>query len=230
MVVSAIIPVAGKGKRFKDSVLKQYQQIEDQPVIAITVRLFLELAEIDYGVLVVAKNEMEFTSHLLSPIERFNHIFKIVAGGTERQDSVYNGLQSVPSDTDIVVVHDGVRPLVSKKSIIESIRIADKYGAAVVAAPVKETIKRVEQDLVIETLPRQNLWQIQTPQSFKYDILKDAHEKARAENYYSTDEAALVERYGYQVKIIRGDYSNIKITTEEDLSMVRALYQKRNQS
>lgn len=230
MVVSAIIPVAGKGKRFRDSVLKQYQQIEDQPVIAITVRLFLELAEIDYGVLVVAKNEMEFTSHLLSPIERFNHIFKIVAGGTERQDSVYNGLQNVPSDTDIVVVHDGVRPLVSKKSIIESIRIADKYGAAVVAAPVKETIKRVEQDLVIETLPRQNLWQIQTPQSFKYDILKDAHEKARAENYYSTDEAALVERYGYQVKIIRGDYSNIKITTEEDLSMVRALYQKRNQS
>jgi 2-C-methyl-D-erythritol 4-phosphate cytidylyltransferase len=227
MVVTAIIPVAGQGKRFGGPVPKQFQTIEDEPVISITVSKFASMPNIDFGVVVVAKNDIDKTRRLLSKIDGFAEKFKIVAGGAKRQDSVYQGLLQVPSNTDIVLVHDGVRPLIIPKMINASVESAAQSGACVLAVPVKETIKRVIDHQVCETLQREELWQIQTPQTFRYRILYEAHEKAHQSQYYSTDEAALVEWCGYPVKVLMGDYTNIKITTEEDLEMARVYYKGR---
>ncbi len=226
MIVSVIIPVAGQGKRFKGTIPKQYLNIYGQSIIAITVQKFIALDIITYGIIVAAENEIENTASLLNKLPGFSDKFKIVAGGKERQDSVFQGLQNIPPDTDIVVVHDGVRPLISSKIIIESIKMTEISGACVVAVPVKDTIKRVTGGRVIETLPREDLWQVQTPQVFKYPILKAAHDAALSEGYYSTDESALVEWMGHTVKIVHGEYSNIKITTEDDLNFAQLFYKE----
>jgi 2-C-methyl-D-erythritol 4-phosphate cytidylyltransferase len=226
MIVSAIIPVAGKGKRFGGSVPKQYMDIHGQPAITITLQKFVSLNEIDHGVVVVAEDEQEKTHKLLNHIDGFQSKFEIVPGGKERQDSVYCGIQKIAPETDIVIVHDGVRPLVTSALILESIKTAAQYGACVVAVPVKETIKQVQNDTVIKTIPRDLLWQIQTPQSFRYSIIKKAHEQAKAADFYSTDESALVEWIGYPVRIVRGDYANIKLTNMEDLELARTIFRK----
>ena len=226
MIVSAIIPVAGRGTRLGGPVPKQYLKLNDEPIISITTRKFVSLPSIHHGVVVAAANEIENTRQLLSNIEDFSQKFKIVAGGNERQDSVYKGLEAIPSETDIVMVHDGVRPFLTTQMIDVSIQTAADSGACVIAVPVKETIKRVMDQEVQETIPRENLWQIQTPQTFKYHILKEAHKKAKEARYYSTDEAALVEWCGYSVRVVMGSYSNIKITTEEDLKIARIFDQE----
>ncbi len=226
MIISAIIPVAGRGLRFGGPIPKQYLSLNDQPIISITLRKFVSLAAINHGVVVAAQEEIEKTRHLLSKIEGFSDKFRIVTGSNERQDSVYQGLKNVPSETDIVIVHDGVRPLVTTEMIHNSIQTAAEYGACVVAVPVKETIKRVVNRQVLETIPRKELWQIQTPQTFRYHILNDAHERAKKAKYYSTDESALVEWCGYPVRVVKGAYSNIKITTEEDLKIARVFDQE----
>jgi 2-C-methyl-D-erythritol 4-phosphate cytidylyltransferase len=223
MKVSAIIPVAGQGKRFSSSIPKQYLEIDGQSIVAITIQKVLSISTNLKGVVVVAKTEIERTASLLSTIEGFKENFKIVIGGSERQDSVYNGLINLDADSDIVMVHDGVRPLVSREILVESIRVANETGACIAAVPVKDTLKRTQDQKIIETISRSNLWNAQTPQTFKYPILVQAHQKAKADNFYATDEAALVERMGYPVSIINGDYRNIKITTVEDFEMVHMI-------
>jgi 2-C-methyl-D-erythritol 4-phosphate cytidylyltransferase len=223
MKVSAIIPVAGQGKRFSSSIPKQYLEIDGQSIIAITIKKILSICDNLKGVVVVAKTEMERTASIFDNIEGFKENFKIVLGGEERQDSVYNGLINLNTDSEIVIVHDGVRPLVSRDILIESIRVAKKTGACIAAVPVKDTIKRTHDNKIIETVFRSNLWHAQTPQTFKYSILFQAHKIAQLDNFYGTDESALVERMGHPVSIIRGDYSNIKITTVEDLEIVHML-------
>jgi len=224
MIVSAIIPVAGLGKRFGSNTPKQFQKIGGQPIISITLQKFVSLNEINHGVVVVAENEMDSSRNLLRHIKGFNDKFEIISGGVERQDSVYNGLKNVPPESDIVVVHDGVRPLVSSQLIIKSIQTAVESGACIAALPVKDTIKRVTNDTVLETIPREHLWQVQTPQAFKYTVLMEAHEKARDVNFYSTDESALVEWSKHPVKIILGENQNIKVTTSADLELCRLYY------
>jgi len=226
MNVSAIIPVAGQGKRFGGKTPKQFQKIGDQSIIEITLRKFVSLDEISHGVVVVSDSDVDFSRNLFRQIDGFENKFKIVIGGKKRQDSVYNGLKIIPSDTDIVVVHDGVRPLVSSQLITKSIQTAFATGACIAAIPVKDTIKRVQNDTVIETIPRDHLWQVQTPQSFRYSVLKEAHEKAKKTGFYSTDESSLVEWNGHPVNIILGEYSNIKITTKIDLELSLLLYEK----
>ncbi len=226
MVVSAIIPVAGQGKRFGGNTPKQFLKIGGQPIIEITLQKFVSLDEINHGVVIVAENEIDSSRNLFRHIDGFDEKFKIISGGVERQDSVYSGIKSIPPDTDIVVVHDGVRPLVSSQLISKSIQTAVETGACIAALPVNDTIKRVIQDTVLETIPRDQLWQVQTPQTFKYSILREAYEKARETDFYSTDESALVEWNGHPVKIILGEYSNIKITSTVDLELSRLLYQE----
>ena len=223
MKVSAIIPVAGQGKRFRGTIPKQYLEIDGQSIVAITMQRILSIFDTIKGVVVVAKTEIERAASLLNTIEGFKDNFKIVIGGPERQDSVYNGLINLDSDTDIVIVHDGVRPLVSQHILKESIRVATKTGACIAAIPVKDTIKRTYDNKIIETVSRSNLWYAQTPQTFKYSILFQAHKLAKAEKFYATDESALVEHMGYPVSVIEGDCRNIKITTVEDLEMVHML-------
>jgi 2-C-methyl-D-erythritol 4-phosphate cytidylyltransferase len=224
MLVSAIIPVAGHGKRFGGETPKQFLKIGDQTIAEMTIRKFVSIAEIDSGVVVVSETERATCEKLFRTIKGFEKKFKIVIGGVERQDSVYNGLKVLPPGTDIVIVHDGVRPLASSHLIINSIQSAVKTGACIAAIPVKDTIKRVKDSKVLETIPRKDLWQIQTPQSFRYDILMDAHEKAKRANYYSTDESALVEWSGHRVTIIPGEPQNIKITTRADLELSMLYY------
>jgi 2-C-methyl-D-erythritol 4-phosphate cytidylyltransferase len=223
MKVSAVIPVAGQGKRFSSDVPKQYLEIDGQSIIAITVKKILSVSDDIKGVVVAQQTEIERTIRILSEIDGFKENFRVVQGGKERQDSVYNGLMHVDPNSEIVIVHDGVRPLISREIILESIRVAKKMGACIAAVPVKDTIKRTQESIIAETLSRIDLWHAQTPQTFKYSIIFQAHQKAKADKFYGTDEASLVERMGYPVSIIDGDYNNIKITTVEDLKIVQMI-------
>jgi 2-C-methyl-D-erythritol 4-phosphate cytidylyltransferase len=223
MNIAAIIPVAGKGKRFGEDIPKQYFKIDGSPVITITLNKIQAVNEINSIIIVVSSEEIDRINKIVHEYCDLTKDIKIVAGGPKRQDSVYNGLLSVNTNTDIVVVHDGVRPLIQSDTISRSIEIASKHGSCVVAVPAKDTIKKVVDKKVIETLPRDHLVQVQTPQTFKYHILKEAHDKAKEANYYATDESALVEWAGYRVTVLQGSYDNIKITTKNDLKIAEVL-------
>jgi 2-C-methyl-D-erythritol 4-phosphate cytidylyltransferase len=149
---------------------------------------------------------------------RFQKVSKIVPGGKWRQESVKNGIDALPKDTDIVAIHDGVRPLVTQAMIEDSIHAAVRYGAVVLAIPVKETVKMANPDgTILKTLDREFLWQIQTPQTFQINVIREAHYRATEDGFVGTDDASLVERMGVKVHILQGSHTNIKITTPEDL-------------
>lgn len=221
---SAVIVAAGKGTRMNLDVSKQYIEIRDIPILARTLSVFEDCHAIGEIVLVV--NEADIIHCKQEIVDRygFEKVKAIVAGGRERQQSVYNGLREVDGCADIVVIHDGVRPFISEERIEDSIEGAAEWGAACVAVPVKDTIKIVDSDNYIEGTPdRGKLWAIQTPQAFKYDIIIDAHERAMEGNYSGTDDAVLVERTGKRVRLVMGSYMNIKITTQEDLILAEAI-------
>lgn len=168
-------------------------------------------------VLVTGADDLDYTREEIIKRYKFKKI-RLVEGGKERQDSVYNGLRELSPQTDIVVIHDGVRPFVPVNIIEKSITAAAKYKAVGVAVPVKDTIKVVDKNHTIKNTPdRKTLWAMQTPQSFTYDIIMRAYEKAMRDGFYGTDDTVLVERLGLPVKIIEGAYENIKITTPEDI-------------
>jgi 2-C-methyl-D-erythritol 4-phosphate cytidylyltransferase len=155
-------------------------------------------------------------------IEKYHYrkISQIVPGGKRRQDSVKNGIDALSKEVEVVVIHDGVRPFVTKAMIEESIHSAIRFGAVVVAMPVKDTIKIAQPDgTILKTLDRESLWQIQTPQTFQAHLIKEAYLKATEDRFIGTDDASLVERLGVKVHILPGSYTNIKITTPEDLML-----------
>ena len=221
--IAAIIPVAGKGKRFGGSKPKQYLKLGNRSILCHTLMNFLTIGEIKQVVVVTSFCEIEKAKALLDgegvPFDRIT----FTEGGEARQDSVANGLHLLPQSTDIVIVHDGVRPFIKPEIIRKTIAVSESDGACIVAVPVKDTIKEVRNNRVIRTVPRENLYQIQTPQTFKYDLLLDAHKKAFRENFYTTDESSLVEWTGHPVTIVAGDYDNIKITTQEDFQFALQL-------
>ncbi|MGB9814255.1 MAG: 2-C-methyl-D-erythritol 4-phosphate cytidylyltransferase [Thermovenabulum sp.] len=221
MYVSAIIAAGGKGKRMNSAKSKQYLPLKGFPILYYTLTVFETLKEIDEIILVVGGQDVEFVKKEIINKYKFKKI-KVVEGGFERQDSVYNGLRSCAPQTDIVVIHDGVRPFITHKLILESIEAAKIYNAAGVAVPVKDTIKIVEDGFIKTTPDRRKLFAIQTPQTFKYGLILEAHEAAKKEGFYGTDDAVLVERLGVKVKIIDGSYENIKITTPEDIIIAEA--------
>ncbi len=169
---------------------------------------------------------------------KFSKVKRIAPGGKERQDSVYGALTLIDKETDVVLIHDGVRPLIEKSIVEESIRQLRRVDGVVVGVPLKDTIKKIlsfgsqglTEVLVQKTLDRKSLWAIQTPQVFKYSVLMKAYRKAMDERFYSTDDSAIVEKYGGKVKAIMGSYSNIKITTPEDLTIAELLLRKRSES
>jgi len=204
------------------SVSKQFLNIKGHPILYYTLNKFENMSKIDSIVLVTSAADTEYAQENIVKRYRFKKI-QIVSGGKERQDSVYNGLRSLSPQTDIVVIHDGVRPFVTRQIIENSIAAALKYKAVGVAVPVKDTIKVVGSDNIIKNTPdRSTLWAMQTPQVFSYDIIMKAYEKAMAEGFYGTDDTVLVERLGFPVKIIEGAYENIKITTPEDIILAEA--------
>lgn len=217
MSVCAIIAAGGRGKRMNASIAKQFLTIKGRPILYYTLSTFEFVEKLQEIILVVGGADLEYARKEVIEKYRFKKV-KIVEGGAERQDSVYNGLKEVSPTTDIVVIHDGVRPFVTREIIRKSIEAAEKYDAVGVAVPVKDTIKVVGESNIIKSTPdRKTLWAMQTPQTFKYNIILQAHEKARREGFYGTDDTVLVERMGLAVRVIEGSYENIKITTPEDI-------------
>jgi 2-C-methyl-D-erythritol 4-phosphate cytidylyltransferase len=227
MKVIAIIVAAGKSKRIKDKLPKQFLKIGKKPVLAHTLESFEKCEEVDEIILVVSEDWLTYCSTEVVDKYEFKKIKRVISGGEKRQDSVYKALVAVPNNTSIVVIHDGVRPLLNPSKITESIKICKECQAVILAVPVKETVKRIEDGSVHTTLNRERLWNAQTPQVFDYKILLDAFGKAKVDGFTGTDDASLVERLGVEVKIIEGDYDNIKITTPEDLILAEEILKKR---
>ena len=220
----AIIAAAGMGKRMGGSTPKQYLTLGGRPIICHTLERFRDASSIKSVIAVVEPGrEDAFKSDILDAFG-FPSDWKVVAGGGIRQESVANGLKEVGADCDVVVVHDGVRPFISPDVIDGSARMALEVGACIVATPIRETIKSVDEHGIVDfTVDRQVLWGAKTPQSFKRSVLEEAMKKAIEDNFAGTDEASLAERIGVKVRIIEGDDRNIKITTPSDLKVAEAI-------
>jgi 2-C-methyl-D-erythritol 4-phosphate cytidylyltransferase len=219
MIVTAIIPAAGEGSRFRGAVRKQFIVLDGLPILSHTLRALTASNALAAAIIVVPPGEESFGREALS-LAGVELATEVVSGGRERQDSVYNGLLRANPDTDLVLIHDGVRPFVSPGVVLATIEAAKECGAAVAAVPVTDTIKRVDADgFVIGTPAREQLWAAQTPQVFRYSLLMQAHQSVRKRGILATDDAALLEHLGVRVKVVRGSYENLKITSEDDLPL-----------
>jgi len=202
---------------------KQYLSLAGLPILAHTLTLFQKHPAIDSIVLIAPPDEIGFCREDIVAPFGFDKVTDIVAGGRERQDSVRNGLRACGADgDDIALIHDGVRPLLPPELIDAVIAVAARDGAGLVAVPAKDTIKIVRDGLVTETPDRSALWQAQTPQAFRFQLIASAHEKAYKEGYQATDDAQLIEWLGLPVAIVQGSYRNLKITTPEDLLLAES--------
>lgn len=224
--VIAIVPAAGLGRRLGPGTNKPFHMLLDRPLIVWTIAVLEACKEINEIIPVLKESDMEegvklFEGYNLSKVKR------IAPGGRERQDSVYSGLKLLGSKTDIVLIHDGVRPIIDKDIVTETINNIEGYDGVIAAVPVKDTIKEIEDGVVKRTVNRDTLWAIQTPQVFMHDSIIKAYDAAMAEGFYSTDDSALVERIGGRVKIVTGSYDNVKITTPEDVYIAELLMKKR---
>ena len=221
MKSQVVIPAAGLGRRIKSDIPKPLILLKHKPIIVYSLEVFEKSASIDSVILVVNQDHINAYA---SVIEKYHlkKVKKIIPGGLTRCDSVYRGLKNVDEDTEIILIHDGARPLVSIKTVEDAVELLSMHEAVVVAVPVKPTIKRVDkkEGVVLETLNRAEPWEAQTPQIFRKDVLERAYQNSG--DISPTDEAALVERLGVKVKIVEGEYTNIKITTVEDLAVAEA--------
>lgn len=226
-MITAIFPAAGKGKRMGAPFNKVFAALSDKPILIHTLLSFSRCSAVDNFIVVAAPDEVEPVAKVLHSLPGIKPC-KVVAGGTERQYSVYNGLRQVSPKTDIVLVHDAARPLISPNVINNVISEVVRSGAAVAAVPVTNTIKVIGNDnMVVNTPDRSTLWMMQTPQGFKKDLLVGAHEQARQDGYLGTDDASLVEHIGHPVRVVMGDYKNIKITSPDDLIYAEAILGKK---
>ena len=224
MKVNAIVLAAGSGSRMKSKTKKQFIEIKGKPVIWYSLFEF-EKSRVDEIILVTGKEDIDYCKKEI--VEKYNlkKIKNVVAGGSERYESVYNGLKEVTGN--IVLIHDGARPLINNEIIERSIEGTIKSDACVVGVPVKDTIKRANKEgYIIDTPNRSELWITQTPQSFKTDLVKMAYKKMKEElekgntTLNITDDAMVVEEFTTnQVRFVQGDYKNIKVTTPEDIDI-----------
>ena len=223
-MISAIILAGGKGKRMNSSISKQFIEIKGKPIIYYTIKKFNDNKNIDNIILVLSSEEIEyFKKNILNKYDI--KVDKIVVGGAERQDSVYNGLKSLEnSETDIVLNHDGARPFISDRIIDEGIKYATIYGASAPGVMPKDTIKiKDENNFSLNTPNRETLVSIQTPQVFKFNEILECHRKVKIDKLVVTDDTMVVEKYGNKVYLYDGEYTNIKVTTPEDLILAERL-------
>ncbi len=218
--VFAVIPAAGSSVRLGGGTKKQFVELNGKPILIHTLQQFEYCPDVDEIAVAVPESDIVEMERLVSRY-RVLKVSTVVAGGNERQDSVFNALKNLKAKpTDIILVHDGVRPFVRPKQLSEVVAHCREHDAVVVAVQPKDTIRRSNGGgFFDQTLDRNALWLVQTPQGFKASVLLKAFEQARKEGFYSTDEAALVERIGVKAKIVEGSYDNIKITTQEDLEL-----------
>ena len=220
----AIIPAAGSGIRMESKRVKQFLRLDGKPILALTLEPFQE-STVAAVILVVPQNDVEYCKKEI--VERFGltKVKKIVPGGKRRQDSVRLGLEATEGKYDLVLIHDGVRPLIEKALIEKVIKEAIVNRAVITALPARETVKEVN-DLqhVVKTYDRKRVWMVQTPQAFRYQDILKAHHKALEEGWEeATDDALLVEKSGVMVKVVEGSEKNIKVTTPHDLELARFL-------
>lgn len=219
----ALIVAGGKGKRVGRDISKQFICINNKPIIWYTIKAFESCEHIDGIVVVISKDDMDYFNENVLEVYDFKKILAVVEGGAERQDSVYNGLLMI-KDCDIVLIHDGARPFVSEKIINEGIEYAKSYGAAACGVMPKDTIKvKDSDDFSKETLQRDTLFAVQTPQCFEYNSIKKAHEFIRKENLMVTDDTMVIEKLGKRVYLYEGSYTNIKVTTPEDIEVAEII-------
>jgi 2-C-methyl-D-erythritol 4-phosphate cytidylyltransferase len=216
--VAAIIPAAGEGRRMGGAVPKQFLQIGGREILARTLAVFEACVAIDDVWVVVAAEQCALCQSTI--VERYGlrKVRGVVAGGTTRQESVWHGLQQVAEAVGLVVVHDGVRPFVTELLLQQTLDYASRYGAAIAAVPLKDTLKRVSTAGTVEaTVPREHLWRVQTPQAFQHALLRRAFQHAWQQQLQATDEAGLIEALGHTVQIVPSYEHNVKITTPDDL-------------
>ena len=216
-ICTAVIVAAGKGKRMGTEISKQFLPLGGKEILAHTVQKFEKAKNIRDIILVTGADSLQDVQEMAQEYG-WEKIVSIVAGGKERQDSVWNGLQQVAADTEIILIHDGVRPFVTEDILNISIETALEMGGCVAGVPAKDTIKVCDgENIAIATPDRNVLWQIQTPQTFQKERIVKAYEQAKEDGFVGTDDASFAEHCGYPVKVIMGSYRNIKITTKEDL-------------
>jgi 2-C-methyl-D-erythritol 4-phosphate cytidylyltransferase len=222
MKTIAIIPAGGKGERFNESLPKQYHQIQGKEIIVYTLEVFQKCYLIDEIIVSAGKNFIKLIEKLASNYG-INKLKKIVVGGKERQDSVYNALKSIKAkNEDLVVIHDAVRPLLTEKLLIKTLKTAEKFDNVSVCLKARDTLVKGK-EFVNSYVERDNIFYVQTPQVFRYKIIKEAMELAKKENFYGTDESMLVKRAGRKVKIINGSSLNIKVTEHEDIELLNTI-------
>lgn len=221
-MITVIIPAAGQGKRMNVAKNKIFLELDSRPILLRTIEQFVSCQQIQEIIIAASDADIPFIQQMLLDYS-FSVPCKVVKGGSERQYSVYNALQYVSDNTDIVLIHDAARPLVRTGIIRQIISTAQSFGAAIAAVPSKNTVKIVEHGLVINTPLRETVWEIHTPQAFRRPILLDAYNHAMEVGFLGTDDASLLEKIGYPVHVVKDEYSNIKVTTPEDLPLAEAL-------
>lgn len=226
MKYGVVLLAAGSGKRMNLGRNKQFLQLAGEALLLHTMRVFARHRGCETIYLVINPAERADMTALIAG-EQWSIPIELVDGGSERQYSVRNGLNAVQQP--IVLVHDGARPFIDEEMIERLVAAAVEHGGAIAAVPVKDTIKRGANGLVVETVEREGLWSVQTPQAFQLPILCAAHEQAERDGYLGTDEASLVERLPHPVQLVLGSYENIKLTTPEDITFAEAILARRKQ-
>lgn len=222
MRAGAVVVAAGAGRRMQCAENKVFLRIGGTPVLLHSLRVFVAHPAVAHIVVVARAGEEERVRTLAQDLLPAKPL-AVVTGGAERQDSVYAGLRALEG-CDVVLVHDAARPFVRPQHVDRLLAAVEETGAACLGVPVKDTVKRVDADgTIAATPPRLSLWLAQTPQAFWRTLLLEAHEAARADGVAATDDAALVERLGHPVRMVMGDYDNLKITTPEDVVVAEAL-------
>ncbi|WP_313892863.1 2-C-methyl-D-erythritol 4-phosphate cytidylyltransferase [Psychrobacillus sp.] len=215
MMYTVLLPAAGSGKRMGAGQNKLFLELRDAPILIHTLRVFEKDPHCKHIVLAIKVEEQAFIEQLLQKYQ-ITKVAAITEGGAERQHSVYACLKASP-EQGIVLVHDAARPFIKQQVIHQLVEVAMKSGAAVAAVRAKDTMKKVANGIIQETVDRESLWIIQTPQAFQYALLEKAERLADEASFLGTDEAMLVERLGEQVHIVESTYDNVKMTTQEDL-------------
>jgi len=225
----ALVPAAGRGQRMGSGIPKQFLTIGGVPILVHSLRVLEAAASVVEVILAVSEGDREYCLRDIVSPHGFTKVKKVVPGGEHRQDSVRHGLEAITDDTEVVLVHDAVRPFLTADMVEQVIARAAQYGAAVVAIPMRDTVKQAGSDGLIEsTVDRNGLWLAQTPQAFRLALLREAHRKALLESVHATDDAQLVERLGHRVAVVEGSGQNIKITRPEDLALGEAILAARS--
>ena len=235
-MIAAIITAAGKGTRLKSNISKQFMNIYGKPILAHSINVFQNSSKIQEIYVAVPKEYMDFCRESIIEKYSFTKVRELVCGGNTRQESVFNALQKIPSSCRVVSIHDGVRPLITTSEInmlinnlVRLNKKDSRLKGIIIAAPAYETVKKISDSNFIDTtISRNQVCFAQTPQTFFFDSIFKAHEKAIKDHFTGTDDAGLVERLGWKVKVVLGRHENIKITTPLDLFLAELIMSRNN--